>query len=449
MRSGGFQHISCAVLLAWLVSIQTARADAAEVTEYTLENGLRVFLAPEANAAGIVLVVRYNTGAAHDPQGYAGLAHLAEHLTFRGSKHLRPLQSFELIDQVGGGANGVTSAEHTNYYTYLPARALPLGLWIESERMAFALDAIDETALRLERKVVQNEYHEHTGSLAHYVRARHQVKLYGEDHPLAVTPEDAADQVSDISLRDVQWFLQSVYRPDNAAIAIVGKVDVVQARKMLADYFGPIKQHRVPQPSSRLTPPILCGTHRIEVGHAYGFGNTFSVTWPIPRPRTRAERMHFAALKYLLDTSLTQTLVKEQFMATGVDSSLTVYAAHALFSVEVTMIAPADTKQLEPKIIAAVDTLTRQPLQAPELQNLRTIMATAATFARKDLLRRAYSILDGEDTTHNAADARRLDAAGIQAAARLLTQRRLVVNSQPRRWVSQGTAITDEDNPCH
>ncbi len=90
-------------------------------------------------------------------RGRTGLAHLFEHMLFQGSGHVGTNDHFRLIQQVGGVANGSTWYDRTNYYETLPAHALDLGLWLESDRMGFLLDALTPEKLENQRSVVMNE----------------------------------------------------------------------------------------------------------------------------------------------------------------------------------------------------------------------------------------------------------------------------------------------------
>src|SRR5882724_5011632 len=144
-------------------SVDTA---ATSVQRFQLANGLTVVLAPSAHTVGVNVVVRYEVGQAHDPVGYAGLAHLLEHVSFRGSSHLRPLQAVSILGELGAGYNATTSLEDTEFYTELPSAGLETVLWLESERMGFALGGIDAAGLEVEQRIVVNELRQRNGALS-------------------------------------------------------------------------------------------------------------------------------------------------------------------------------------------------------------------------------------------------------------------------------------------
>src|SRR5688572_12238855 len=125
--------------------------------EHRLENGLRVVLHHDPRLPLVAINLWYHVGSKNEVRGRTGLAHLFEHMLFQGSGHVGTNDHFRLIQQVGGVANGSTWYDRTNYYETLPAHALDLGLWLESDRMGFLLDALTPEKLENQRSVVMNE----------------------------------------------------------------------------------------------------------------------------------------------------------------------------------------------------------------------------------------------------------------------------------------------------
>ena len=114
---------------------ETFKLQPLELTSYTLANGLRVVLNPDSAIPVVSLAVYYNVGSRNEREGRTGFAHLFEHMMFQGSANVPKAGHFQFIMKAGGTMNGTTSSERTNYYETLPANQLPLGLWLESDRM--------------------------------------------------------------------------------------------------------------------------------------------------------------------------------------------------------------------------------------------------------------------------------------------------------------------------
>ena len=105
------------------------------VSRFTLDNGLRVVLAPQAGSGVVGVSVHYDVGFRSEPQGRTGFAHLFEHLMFQGSESLPKLEHFRLVQSSGGVFNGSTHTDYTDYYEVLPSAALERGLFLEADRM--------------------------------------------------------------------------------------------------------------------------------------------------------------------------------------------------------------------------------------------------------------------------------------------------------------------------
>ena len=126
-------------------------------TQFTLPNGLTVILHRDASVPVVTVNIWYHVGSANERPGRTGFAHLFEHLMFEGSKNV-PEGAFDtLLESAGGDNNGSTNNDRTNYYEDLPANALELALYLESDRMGFLLDTMSPERVNGQRDVVKNE----------------------------------------------------------------------------------------------------------------------------------------------------------------------------------------------------------------------------------------------------------------------------------------------------
>src|SRR4029079_8461884 len=113
--------------------------------KYTLANGLEGICAEEHRLPTVSLDIWYHVGPANEAAGRTGFAHLFEHMMFQGSKHVTGNSHFRTVEGAGGNdINGTTDFDRTNYFETLPSNQLELGLWLESDRMGYLLDTIDE-----------------------------------------------------------------------------------------------------------------------------------------------------------------------------------------------------------------------------------------------------------------------------------------------------------------
>ena len=251
-----------AALLTTFLLLGAARALAAtEPTipyeEFTLLNGLRVFLSEDHRAPQVTVDIWYHVGAANQGPGKSGFAHLFEHMMFAGSQHVPdPDKVLAAIGAgLGGSANGSTNFDRTNYFETVPASQLPTALWIESDRMGFLLPTLDAKKLATQRDVVSNERRQRIENQP-YGRAYLELcdTLYPKPHPYYQCVIGSIEEIQAASLADVQGFFRQFYNPRNATLAIVGDFDPRVARELVTRYFGDIpggpepKRPDVPQP---------------------------------------------------------------------------------------------------------------------------------------------------------------------------------------------------------
>src|SRR5215210_8167739 len=126
-----------------------------EIEEHRLDNGLRVVLNPDNAIPVVSIAVYYNVGSRNEREGRTGFAHLFEHMMFQGSENVPKAGHFQHIMKAGGTMNGTTSSERTNYFETLPANQLPLGLWLEADRMRSL--AVTQENLDNQREAVKEE----------------------------------------------------------------------------------------------------------------------------------------------------------------------------------------------------------------------------------------------------------------------------------------------------
>ena len=123
----------------------------------TLPNGLEVSLSPDHTVPQVAVDVWYHVGSKNEVPGHTGFAHMFEHVMFTGSGHVPYGMHDRLTEGVGGSNNGSTTNDRTNYYEVVPSNYLESALWLESDRMGFLLDKLDEAKFKAQRDIVQNE----------------------------------------------------------------------------------------------------------------------------------------------------------------------------------------------------------------------------------------------------------------------------------------------------
>ena len=235
-----------------------------DLERHTLDNGLKVVLHRDRNLPLTAINVWYHVGSKNEAPGRTGFAHLFEHLLFQGSQNVGTNDHFRYVQQAGGVANGSTWYDRTNYYEVLPTHCLDLGLWLESDRMGFFLEAITQEKLDNQREVVINERRQKMDNQP-YGRAFERLHelLYSEGHPYRWPVIGYVEDLTAATLDDVREFFETFYVPRNAVLTLAGDIDYDHALARIERYFGEIPGGRKPGPP--VVPPSRLDTLRREV----------------------------------------------------------------------------------------------------------------------------------------------------------------------------------------
>lgn len=207
------------------------------ITEYRLPNGLRVLLFPDQSKQQITVNITYLVGSRHEGYGETGMAHLLEHLVFKGSTN-HPNIDDELSER-GAFANGTTWFDRTNYYETFPANEdnLRWALELESDRMVNSFIAAEDLAS--EMTVVRNEWESGENSPTSVLVDRVMSAAYLW-HNYGNTTIGARSDIENVPIERLRGFYEKYYQPDNAVLVVAGRFDPDGAVAMIEETFGAI-----------------------------------------------------------------------------------------------------------------------------------------------------------------------------------------------------------------
>jgi zinc protease len=273
-----FLLLACAAALAQPLT----RTRAIEgVTEYRLPNGLRVLTVPDPGIDTTTVHITYLVGSRHEGYGEKGMAHLLEHLLFKGSKRHPNIK--EEFTRRGARWNGTTSNDRTNYFeTFAATRDnLDWSLGLEADRMVNSF--VSQKDLDSEMTVVRNEFEmgeNNAGSVLFQRMQQLAFPWHNYGNPIIGQRAD----IEKVPIDKLQAFYRMWYQPDNAVLIIGGKFDEKAALQLVAKHFAPI-----PRPTRRLPPlyteeptqdgerevtlrrvgenPIVSSLYRVPAGH--------------------------------------------------------------------------------------------------------------------------------------------------------------------------------------
>ncbi|MFL0801274.1 MAG: insulinase family protein [Agarilytica sp.] len=248
------------------------------ITEYALDNGLQVLLFPDQGKETVTVNITYRVGSKHENYGETGMAHLLEHLLFKGSKN-HPNITKELTDH-GAQANATTGRERTNYYETVKSTEenLNWALQMEADRMINSF--IAQKDLDSEMTVVRNEFErgENNPSQILYQRI-HSVAFDWHNYGKAVI--GARSDIENVKIENLKNFYKKYYQPDNATLVIAGKFNTKTALKLVNKHFGKIKKPQRKLPSYYTTDPTQDGAREFVFRRAGG-EQEIAVAYKIP-----------------------------------------------------------------------------------------------------------------------------------------------------------------------
>src|SRR6266705_575061 len=255
------------VLAAAMVTASAAPAQSAsvkpppiklEVEKYTLSNGLEVILHEDHRLPLVAVNTWYHVGPANETAGRTGFAHLFEHMMFQSSGHVGEDQIWKYLEGAGASfINGTTDFDRTNYLEDLPANQLELALWLESDRMGFLLDRIDEASLATQKDVVRNERRQSVENAPYQIVEEEMWHLiFPKNHPYYPWVIGSHEDAQAAKLDDVKEFFRRYYCPNNASLVIVGDIDKVKTKALVEKYYGSIPRGADVPPITATTPPI-------------------------------------------------------------------------------------------------------------------------------------------------------------------------------------------------
>lgn len=212
-------------------------------TQFWLANGMEVVVLPDRRVPVVTHMVWYKVGSAHEDAGKSGIAHLFEHVMFKGTDDLGPGEFTSIVNDIGGRLNAFTSYDYTAYYERVSKQHLGLVMSLEAERMTDLIINDDpQGSFISERDVVKEERRQRIENNPGVILWEKAMERFYEGHPYEITVIGKMDEVSQLTPQDGLDFYRKYYSPENAILLVAGDVTVDEVKELANYYYGPIER---------------------------------------------------------------------------------------------------------------------------------------------------------------------------------------------------------------
>ena len=211
-----------------------------DIGYFELDNGLKVAVVENHKAPVGLQMLFYKVGSVNDPKGKGGIAHLLEHMMFRGTKKLKDKDFNRITEEFGANNNAFTTYGLTGYHEFTDISKLEVMLALEADRMRGL--KIDEKAFLTERDVVLQERKQRFETNPVTLFYENMNKMLWQEHPLANAVSGSADEIVNLSVDDANDFYNRYYYPNNALLVLSGDITIDEAKLLANKYYGKIKK---------------------------------------------------------------------------------------------------------------------------------------------------------------------------------------------------------------
>ena len=350
--------------------------------QFQLPNGLNVILHQDKTVPVVAVNVWYHVGSANEKPGRTGFAHLFEHLMFEGSKNVPEGQFDILLEAAGANNNGSTNNDRTNYVIDLPSNALELALFLESDRMAYLLDAMPPEQVNSQRDVVKNERRQSYENRPYGMASLELDKmLWPVNHPYSWPVIGHMEDLTAATQADVQEFFKRYYAPNNASLVIAGDIDLDRTQGLVQKWFSEIPRGPAVEP---VAPPaaVLTGVKRQTLTDQVSLPRLY-LGWLTPRlfaPGDATLDLVSSVLSDGKNSRLYKRLVYDDQIAQDVSAFQSSGALGSSFLIVATARRGHTAEELQKAIDEEIDKLRRAPPEAREVQ--RALNQVEASFYR-------------------------------------------------------------------
>ncbi len=378
--------------LAW-----AAGADSVDTHEYRLSNGLKLIVREDHRAPTVAHMVWYRAGSMDEVNGRTGVAHVLEHMMFKGTKKVKSGEFSRLVAAVGGRENAFTSRDYTAYFQQVEKSKLDEVIQLEADRMSNL--NFDDAEFSKEIQVVMEERRLRTednpSSLLNEAMMATAYMSSPYRHPVIGWMND----LQNMKATDARDWYRSWYAPNNATVVISGDVDPKQVLRTVEKYYGTVDAHELPVRKPQIEPPQK-GIKQVQV-KAPADSAQLTMAWKVPKLEPGklddVEPYALELLTAVLDgydnARLNRILVKQEKVVNDVGVGYDMISrGPELFLISTTMAKGKTVAQAQVSIRKALEELKQKGILESELKRIKVRILSDQIYKRDSIFGQAMEI---------------------------------------------------------
>ena len=413
----------------WAIGLVLLAGSAqATLTDVTLGNGMRVIVKEDQRAPVMVSQVWYRAGSMDEFNGTTGVAHVLEHMMFKGTQNVPPGEFSKRIAAAGGRENAFTSRDHTAYFQQMQKDRLELSMQLEADRMANLV--ISDELFAKEIQVVMEERRLRTDDQAQSVVYERLMATAYQAHPYRRPVIGWMDDLQNMTAQDARDWYARWYVPNNATLVVAGHVKADEVITLAKQYFGALPTRALPERKPQAEPAQV-GEKRIVV-KAPAQLPYLLMAWHAPALKDWEKDTTPYALQILAgvlsgndSARLQKSLVKTQQIAVNASAGYEgVTRGPGMFMLDATPAQGKSVAELEKAVRAEISRIQRDGISETELARVKAQVIAADVFQRDSLFYQAMQLgdyvtagLPPEALERRVDRLRAVTAAEVKAAA--------------------------------
>ncbi|MBU3542609.1 insulinase family protein [Polynucleobacter sp. MWH-Loch1C5] len=369
----------------------------ANTFETVMANGMKVIVKEDKRAPTVVHMVWYRAGSIDEVNGKTGVAHVLEHMMFKGTKNLKPGDFSKKVAEVGGRDNAFTSKDYTAYFQQIEKSHLPKMMALEAERLQHL--RISEEEFKKEIQVVMEERRLRTDDQAQAILYEQLLANAFVNSPYRRPIIGWMDDLKNMTYRDAWQWYQDWYAPNNAILVVAGDVDAKEVFRLAEQYYGVVPSKKLPdrKPQEEIR---QIGKKHITV-KAPAENQQLMMAWKVPKLEANdlenIEPYALAVLSGILDgytnARLNKSMVKEQRLANSVDAYYEMSArGPQLFIIGASLSKQQQISVADQAIRKALSEIAQKGVRDSELKRVQAQIISSQIYKRDSVFAQAMEI---------------------------------------------------------